>query len=517
MLERAKNAAFAVVVATLFVAGLLRYGIPPGRPAAQTAPADTTSNAPNAAAGTVAITHSNGPAEDDKPAQAERRLVAEFYHRKFPDAELRFSTWQFSPDTFFAKAIAGTLPEIVGVFATESTIILDSRMSSDITDELKAWKLYPLLNPRLVEPMSRGGRVYGLPVGGANGGFYVMTLFYNKDLLRAAGLVDAAGEIIAPQTWDDFTTYAARLTDRKRGVAGFGILGETGGCAWHFLNWAWQAGGDFERQDPQTGAWRAVFDEPPVVRALEFLKDLRWKHDVLQRNVLAGNDEIQQGFASGRVAMCLQAPETIQSLVHKFHMPAERIGICLLPAGPAGRANQIGGAFVLLRPGLEGKRKQRAFDSIVFEHDLDVVDAKIKLLAAQGRPIGIPTVPTFTPEYQARLDAIVNRHRNVPDQGALMAEASGHIRMEPPVKAQVLYEYLSAPIQEVLVEPAANPAADLRAANRRFQLRVLDPVNEKGRDRGRRKEEGRRMKNDEAARRGSSRMATARSSFRVHS
>ena len=478
MLDRAKDTAFAVAVAILFVVGLMRYGTPPLRPSAHHA----TDDSPAAATETtdaMVITQSNGPPEDDKPAQAERKLLAGFYHRKFPDAQLRYSTWQFSPDTFFAKAIAGTLPEVVGVFATESTIILDSRMSSDITDELKAWKLYPLLNPRLLEPMSRGGRVYGLPVGGANGGFYVMTLFYNAGMFREAGLVGLDGAIMTPQTWDDFTTYAARLTDRKRGVAGFGILGETGGCAWHFLNWAWQAGGDFERQDPVTGRWTAVFDQPPVVRALEFLKDLRWKHDVLQRNVLASNDEIQEGFAAGRIAMCFQAPETIQSLVYKFHMPADRIGICLLPTGPAGRANQIGGAFVLLKPGLEGRRKQRAFDSIVFEQDLDVVEARIKLLAEQKRPIGIPTVPTFKPEYQSKLDAIVNRYRNVPDQGALMAEASDHIHMEPPVKAQVLYEYISAPIQEALVDPDANPAADLRAANRRFQLRVLDPVNEK--------------------------------------
>ncbi len=478
MNERLKSLLVIAAMVALFVAGILRYGVPPVRladKAPRDAAAATTSTA--ITAGILTITHSNGPPEDDRPAQEERRLLARLFHEKQPDAQIRYSTWQFSPDSFFAKSVAGTLPEVIGVFATEATMVIDKGMAADITPELRAWKLYPMMNPKLVEPISRGGKVFGLPVGGANGGFYVMTLFYNADMLRAAGLTGPGGEVIPPQTWDDFTTYARRLTDRGRGVAGFGILGETGGSGWHFLNWVWQAGGDFERRDAQ-GRWISTFHEPPAVRALRFIHDLRWKHDVLQRNVLAVNDELCEMFAAGRIAMCFQAPETVQTLVYKYRMPIGRVGICLLPAGPAGRANQIGGAFTLLNPRLTGKTKQRAFDSIAFEHDPDVAEQRLALLARQKRPVGIPAVPVFLPEYQRRLDAIVNKYRNVPDQSALMAQAADAVRLEPPIRCQALYNlYLGPCVQEALVDHEADPERLLRDASRRFQIRELDPVN----------------------------------------
>lgn len=438
---------------------------------------DVETTAVASSAGRMTIVHSNGAPEDDHKRQAEQGLMRSLFEKAHPDATIHNSTWQFSPDTFFAKSIAGTLPDVIGVFATEATLILDKRMSADITDQVRGWKLFPQVNQRMLEPISREGRIYGLPIGGI-GGFYVMTLFYNNDLFKAAGLVDADGEPVPPQTWDDLTTYAVRLTNRERGVAGYGILGEIGGNAWHFLNYGWQAGGDFERRGPD-GRWTSVFHEPPVVRALEFVKDLRWKHDVLQRNVLANNDELFQLFSSGRIAMVIFTPEYIPYLVDKYSMPYSKIGICLLPAGPGGRANQTGGSYLLVNPRLSGTRKQRTFDSIVFPLELEALEQQVKLLHEQGRPVGVPCIPLFKPEYQEKINAIVDRYRNVPDLTGLMQEAVNYVRPEPPFRCQTLYDmYIGPAIQEALVNSDADCAEILARASRRFQLRELDPVNE---------------------------------------
>lgn len=484
--SRIKSWAVAAGTAALFAAGLWTYGLPPARmvrPTGETAAtADDLTTAPAGAAGRLLVTANNGALDTDPQRVAEQDLVRRHYERLHPRWSVRFTTWQFSPDSFFAKHLSNTLTDTIGVFATEAVLLADGHMAADITAEVEAWDLAPHLDRKLLQPITRDGRIYGLPNGGANSGFYVMALFYNVRLLKEAGLTDADGAVIPPQTWDDFTIYAVRLTDRARGQAGFGILGETGPAGWHFLNWVWQAGGDFEERDAE-GNWRAVFDSPEAAAALGFIQDLRWKHDVLQRNVLASNDDLFQMFTSGRIAMAIFTPEYLHYLVDKYGMEFENIGICLLPEGPGGRANQIGGSYSILNRRLTGERKAAAFALLAAEYDLDLVEERMRLLHEQGRRVGIPCIPIFAPEYQDRLDAIVDKYRNVPDLSDLMREAASYVRLEPPVRAQALYnQYLSPAIQEVLVRRDANPQEILRAAARRFQIRELDPANERRRE-----------------------------------
>ena len=40
-------------------------------------------------------------------------------------------------------------------------------------------------------------------------------LFYNKDLLKRGGFVDAQGEARPPQTWDELSEMAVKLTERN--------------------------------------------------------------------------------------------------------------------------------------------------------------------------------------------------------------------------------------------------------------------------------------------------------------
>lgn len=471
--QQVKSRATLLLAVICFAAGWLYFGFPPAHPVANsTASNDATPS--KSVSGRLVIVANNAAMENDPKRQAEQDLSRRLFEERYPDATMGFSTWQFSPETFFAKSIAGTLPDVIGVFATEASNLLDRRLCSDITEEVHNWSLGSQLNMHLLQPMMRDGRIYGLPT---MPGFYVMLMFYNRDMFRQAGLVDSRGVPIAPDDWDDFTTMAARLTDRKRGIAGFGILGETGGNGWHFLNWVWQAGGELEER-LASGDWKSVFDRAPAVRALQFIKDLRWKHDVLQRNVLASNDELFQLFASGRIAMAIFTMEYLQDLVDKYGMPLERIGIALLPAGPAGRANQIGGGFAIINPALTGVRKQRAFDMLVLDADLTVTEKKLKLLHDQSRRVGIPAVPAFNPEYQAKYDAVVDKYRNIPAYRELMQAAAKAAHFEPARESQTLYrDYLGPAVQEVLVNHDADPESLLEIASRRFQTRVLDPIN----------------------------------------
>lgn len=419
-------------------------------------------------AGKVIITANNGAQEGEDKRLEEQRQVRQLFSEKYPGAELRYDAWQFSPESFMARMAGDTATDIIGLFATEATVVIEKQLAADITNKVKSWELYPYVNKEVLEPITYEGKIYGLPVGGVVGS-YVMTLFYNKELFKEAGIEQP------PQTWEEFVDVAKKLTDREKGQAGFGILGEKSSSGWHFLNWGWQAGGEFEVK--KDGKWVAAFDSPEVITALQFIKDLRWKHDVLQEDVLSDNDDLFEYFSSGRIAMALFTPEYLVHLIEKYEMPYEKIGIALLPAGPGGRANQMGGAYNIINPIISEEKKEWAFKAMLFDYDLETIELKCKIMNEQGRIFGFGTIPVFHGEYQEKVEAIIDKYRTVPGQDELMKEAAKYIKPEPPYYCQQLYgEILGPCVQAVLTREDADPNALLERAAEEFQADYLDKL-----------------------------------------
>ena len=109
------------------------------------------------------------------------------------------------------------------------------------------------------------GKVYGIPNSVDN-----RALYYNKDLLRGAGLVDANGEAAPPRTWQELKEYAAKLTQRddKGNIQVVGFAPNYGN-SWLYM-FGWMAGGEFMSPDRT----RCTLDHDGVVRGLTFMKDV---------------------------------------------------------------------------------------------------------------------------------------------------------------------------------------------------------------------------------------------------
>ena len=77
-------------------------------------------------------------------------------------------------------------------------------------DELKDGQKYiEKYKDHLVEQRNMvNGKTYRLPLNATTYG-----LIYNKDMFRAAGIVDENGEPTPPETWDELVDYAKRLTN----------------------------------------------------------------------------------------------------------------------------------------------------------------------------------------------------------------------------------------------------------------------------------------------------------------
>jgi len=421
----------------------------------------------------ITITANNGALEEDKEQQEENAAKLALFYELYPNIRVIESTWQYSPESFLTKMAGGTCTDIVGIpMATELKGIVDKGLALDLTPMLERWEGRQYLNPLVMSNYTVDGRVYALP--GAPG--YAMGLAYNKPLFEAHGLVDEAGNYRYPKTWEELVEIAKQLTRRERGQVGYVLLGGDSAASWHFLNWAYQAGGQFERE--VDGRWVAVFNEPPVVQALQFIKDLRWTHRCIQEDIFITNDNLLEMLASGQTAMATITPEYLMHLERRYGMNIEDVGLAPLPAGPAGYACVMGGPFGIINPTIPRTRQEAAFKHLCFGLTPAAHEAAYKVRRKQGRVVGYPGVPHLVGEWQKEWEEMEAQYRTLPYYGEYREVVARSARFEPPHYCQQLYNQILLPIlQEVLTNPNSDPQALLDRGVKDFQSQFLNELN----------------------------------------
>ena len=166
------------------------------------------------------------------------------------------------------------------------------------------------------------GHLYGMP-DQVNG----LCLFYHRDLFAEAGL-DADDP---PETWDEFVEYAVKLTDRKKGVFGFGMRNSL----WWSLPFIYSFGGEILSDDNS----ECALSEAGAVAGFRFKVDLYSKHKVEGGAWRSGGIRDDQGFQSKKYAMVFNGPWAVKGL----EASGIDFGVALIPAGPAGHATNVGG------------------------------------------------------------------------------------------------------------------------------------------------------------------------------
>ena len=125
-----------------------------------------------------------------------------------PDVAVEPDMWKFERKTFYAKAAGGQLPLVYRAGFTEVSEIMSSEYSADLTDALKKRGYEGMFNPRVLEAVSRDGRIYAFPKNAA-----VMGLMINTDLYKAAGLMEADGTPKQPKTWNEVVEFAVKIKE----------------------------------------------------------------------------------------------------------------------------------------------------------------------------------------------------------------------------------------------------------------------------------------------------------------
>lgn len=429
--------------------------------------------------GKVSVTIGDWPADTDSTSAVYKEYMAKM-NELYPDIELVPDTSTGNATSYVTRAISGQLPNLYVLSYTEANNVIKNNFCADITEACEDYNFAQSLNPLVLEKVTKDGKIYGIPQTA-----YALGLICNKEMFEEAGLVNADGTLKYPQTYAELAE-TAKIIKEKTGQAGvvFPTMNNQGG--WIFSNVAWSYGVDFMEQG-EDGKWKATFDTQECVDALQYIKDLKWVHNVLPENAFVDIDEERKLFASNQAAMYIIHP-TERMLVKNYSMNKDNICFARVPAGPAGRYTLMGGNFYAVSPESTPEQIDALFKFLEIKgHSPKVTDEikeanSISLKKDFDENVPVmrkPAFPIWINNERAQLnDELRAQYANVPEEN--FADYSSFIdvmvREEEPVCAQELYSILDAGIQQVLTEKDADCASVVKEMASDFQKNHLDKL-----------------------------------------
>ncbi len=184
------------------------------------------------------------------------------------------------------------------------------------------------------------GKVYTLPTNSV-----IMGLLYNKDMFKKAGLVDENGEPLPPETWDEFRTYAKKLTDNSKKEYGVVLPFKWSGWYNSDINAAGMASlGILNGYVPNTGKFDFSGYEP----ILNIFLGIKEDGSYLPGAETIDNDVARAKFAEGGIGMKIGYSFDVGVLNDQFPAKIDW-GVAPLPVLDKDhkymQPNDIGGTF----------------------------------------------------------------------------------------------------------------------------------------------------------------------------
>lgn len=431
--------------------------------------------------GQVVISVGDFPDPDtDKEAYDIKLMNVKKFEELHPNIKIEPVSWKYDPRTYMAKAEGKTLPTVYTVPLTESKKLMDMGYTADITNELKSRGFYNALNDFALQNISRDGKVYLLPNGN-----YDVGLIVNLNLYEKAGFVDEDGTPYQPIDWDDLVRVA-KVIKEKTGKAGFVFPTTEYNGGWRFCPVAWGFGAVLETQE--NGKWKATFDSQETVNALQFIKDLKWKHNVLPENTLINGTEVVKLCATGEAAICIGEADRVNEMV-KYGLSLDKIGMLQLPSGPMKKVTMMGGTYMAIDKNSTPEQISAAMEWIEFggntvkltDEIKESLKDKVELDIAENKIVGVEKLSPWNDDSEVEnykkqlqrefINVNPNHIKHYNDKSGMEYQA------EEPIDAQALYTTLDACIQSVVTDKNADCAEILKKAASDFQKNNLDYAN----------------------------------------
>ena len=427
----------------------------------------------------VTITVGNWPTSTGTAEYEKWNYYLEQMNKKYPEIEIVQDTWAYRPDTFVPKAASKQLPTVYPTFLTEVDKIVNNGYALDVTHLLEKYGYIGESDPQVLSIATRDGKIYGIPQDA-----YCLGLMVNVDIFKEAGLTNEDGTPMIPQTYDEMLE-TAKIIKAKTGKAGF-ILptnGNQGG--WLGSSMAWSFGTEFMKE--VDGKWQATFNGDGFVAWLQYMKDMRWEHNVIYEKSLIDYSDMINLFATGQAAMTINSTGYMPSvLIEQYGMSRDSIAIGAIPGGAAGRYSLVGGALYMIAPNATEEQAEAVFKWIEIVGNSPVINDDTKEAwrisaeteSAQGRIVGVEPLGIWGRDgevFKTKMD-IIAPYTNVDLKmfEGYMDTASVELRVEEPMFCQELYKTIDDCLQAVLSDANADVRAIAEKANSNFQKNYFD-------------------------------------------
>ena len=309
------------------------------------------------------------------------------------------------PDVIYFDRFAVSQWAAKGVFQR-----LDPYVKKDLAD-----KVPDAIQPKDYFPSSWEEATYKDPVTGKSGLYGIpceiddRVLFYNEDMLKQAGFVDAQGRAQPPRTWEELEKMAVALT--KRGPDGrldrLGFIPNYGD-AWLYM-YGWMNGGHFMSPDRR----RCTLNDPRIVQALNWMTrvydELGGAQEVYAFQAGFHKYGEEDPFTIGKVAMVIDGYWVLPDLTHFGRYLHWATAPPPLPAAELARGRQpiswvSGWCYAIPST---SKHKAAAWKLIRFLRSQKAVDIMAESQRLQCASQGLPFVPTQDPDmkFNRELDA----------------------------------------------------------------------------------------------------------------
>ncbi|NYI66615.1 ABC transporter substrate-binding protein [Spelaeicoccus albus] len=328
---------------------------------------------------------------DEQVAKSYKKSFAEF-SKKNKDIDVRINVIPW--DTYWTKLptdlAGGNADDIFWLNSSNFGNYADAGRLVDISKALPGkhqdWQ------PSVVKQFTRDGALYGVPQLSDS-----IALFYNKAMVKKAGIDPSNLQWDPSGTNDNFIKAAKKLTIDKSGTA----ADQPGFKPKEIKQYGFNAAFDLQAifynfVGSNGGAWQAkddtyvYADDPKTVQAIQYVVDLINKYHVAPSAADTnddGNYSLNQ-FNRGRMALFESGTYNLKNIADaaKFDW-----GIAHIPAGPTGRVSVVNGIIAA------GNAKSTNADAT--KKVLDWIGSKesADIIAADGS--AFPAVTSAAPSY----------------------------------------------------------------------------------------------------------------------
>ncbi|HRR89974.1 MAG TPA: extracellular solute-binding protein [Eubacteriales bacterium] len=417
----------------------------------------------------------------------------EAFEKDYPQYEIVADSYTYSPDTFVAKAVSGTLPTVFQTYFTEPQKLIDNGFIKDITDKLNMLGWADKMDADMKAAVSRSGRIYGVPRDG-----YGLGLFLNLDMLYSVGVIDKDddgsyvlhdefGEPLYPTTFEDIYNVSRLITENYVDTYGIVILSADKNGGWQFSNMAWNFGATALQVKNSDNSWSANLNDAGAVAALEWIQRMK-QDELITPDTSLSYAQWYNKIGSRQVAMAFAGSDVIALPVTNFNFDKDNIAFVPMPTGDGvHRYSLYGGTPFVFSAKASDEQVEGALRFLKYmgrspeTDEISVSAMRTGHTVAQAK--GMPILPTIKPwinsDYLNIARALEEEFVNVnlyyfQDFFNSIDEMK---KPEEPYFAQDMYALLDNAIQAVLANPyTAVPANLLTTADNQFQINFMSKV-----------------------------------------